>query len=308
VLEAAEELGYTPDLLARALARKQSPIIGMIVPELTNPFFVTIIDAVQAVARQRDHLVIVNQSERQPEMELDSLHQFRRLRMAGVIVTPASTTLDHLRSLQADGTPVMVVARCWDEGDCVTVNDFAGGRIAGEHLIQLSHRKIGCISHAEPGNPAVQARVQGFQAALEDGGCSFLPGRMIHVERIRLVDAEQAVEAVLSMPDRPTALFVTADRLAIGFIHQLQARGVRVPEDVAVVGYDDIRYAEFLQVPLTTVALPKYEMGRQAAEVLFERIEAGARANGPWCRVLLEPELIVRASCGAQPASDQQHA
>jgi LacI family transcriptional regulator len=299
VLEAAEELGYTPDLLAQALARKQSPIIGMIVPELANPFFVTIIDAVQSVARQQNHMVVANQSERQPEMELSSLHQFRQLRMAGVLVTPASTTLDHLQSLQADGIPVVVVARCWADGDCVTVDDFAGGRIAGEHLLQLGHRKIGCVSHAEPGNTAVEARVQGFQATLEEGGYAFSPQRMIHVERTRLANAEQAVDAFLSLPDRPSAVFVTADRLAIGFVHQLQARGVRVPEDVAVVGYDDIRYAEFLRVPLTTVALPKYEMGQLAAQILFERIENGGADSMEWQHVLLQPELIVRASCGA---------
>jgi LacI family transcriptional regulator len=299
VLGAAEELGYIPDLLAQALARKQIPIIGMVVPELANPFFVAIIDAVQAVARQKGYLVIVNQSERQPDMELASLHQLRQLRIAGVLVTPASTTLDHLKSLEAGGTPVVVVARCWKDGNCVTVDDFAGGRIAGEHLIQLGHRKIGCVSHAELGNTAVQARVQGFQAALEEGGCAFLPQRMIHVERTALANAEQAVDAFLSLPDRPTAVFVTADRLAIGFIHQLQARGVRVPEDVAVVGYDDIRYAEFLRVPLTTVALPKYELGQQAARILFERIENGSSDSTEWQQVLLQPELIVRASCGA---------
>jgi LacI family transcriptional regulator len=305
VLQAAEELGYTIDLLARALARKQSPIIGMIVPELANPFFVTIIDAVQAVARQKEHMVIVNQSERQPEMELSSLHQFRQLRMAGVLVTPASTTLDHLRSLQADGTPVVVVARCWEEGDCVTVDDFAGGRMAGEHLIRLGHRKIGGIAHAEPGNTAVQARVQGFRAVIEESGYALLPERMIHTATLRLSNAEQAANTFLALSDRPTAVFVTADRLAIGFIHQLRARGVRVPEDVAVVGYDDIHYAEFLQVPLTTVALPKYEMGQQAAQILFDRIENGYANGEEHRRILLGPRLIVRASCGAQSVSNQ---
>jgi LacI family transcriptional regulator len=220
--------------------------------------------------------------------------------MAGVLVTPASTTLDHLQSLQADGIPVMVVARCWQDGDCVTVDDFAGGRIAGEHLLQLGHREIGCVSHAEPGNTAVQARVQGFRAALEEGGRPLLSGRMIHVERTRLANAEQAVDGFLSLPHRPTAAFVTADRLAIGFVHQLQARGLRVPEDVAVVGYDDIRYAEFLRVPLTTVALPTYDMGQRAAQILFERIENSGEDSREWQRVLLQPELIVRASCGAQ--------
>lgn len=303
VLEAAQELGYTPDLLARALARKQSPIIGVVVPELANPFFVPIIDAIQAVAQQKDHMVVVSQSGRQPTTELASIHQFRQLRMAGVLVTPASTAPDHLRSLQAAGMPVVVVARYWEEGDCVTVDDFAGGRMVGEHLLQLGHRKIGCIAHGEFGNTAVQTRVQGLRAALEDGGHMLSPQWMSCAKTVRLADAVQAADNFLSLPDRPTAVFVTADRLAIGFIHRLQTRGVRVPEDVAVVGYDDIRYAEFLQVPLTTVALPKYEMGQQAAQTLFERIESGGVNKESRQCFLLEPKLIVRASCGARSAS-----
>jgi len=297
VLEAAEELGYVPDLLARALVHKQSPMIGVVVLELANPFFVPIIDATQAVAQQKDHLVIINQSERKLDLEQASLYQLRQMRVAGVLVTPASTELEHLQRLEAGGTPVVVVARRWDDGDYVTVDDFAGGHMAGEHLIRLGHRRISCVAHDEPHNTAVQDRVQGFQHALREAGCPFSPQCTIHTETLRMADAIRAADSFLALSERPTAVFVTADRLAIGFVHQLRERGLRVPGDVAVVSYDDIRYAEFLEVPLTTIALPKHDMGQQAAQILFERIEAGD-AGTARRQVLLEPKLIVRESCG----------
>jgi LacI family transcriptional regulator len=303
VLEVAEELGYVPDLLARALVHKQSPIIGVVVLELANPFFVHILDAVQAVTRQKEHMLLVNQSERQPDIECASVYQFRQMRVAGILITPATTEMEHLRLLEAEGTPVVVVARRWDDGDCVTVDDFAGGLMAGEHLIQLGHRKIGCVAHDEPHNVAVQDRVRGFQHALREAGCAPSPQCTLHTKTLRMADAIQAADAFLDLSERPTAVFVTADRLAIGFVHRLRERGLRVPGDVAVVGYDDIRYAEFMEVPLTTVALPKYEMGRQAAQILFERIEAGDAGSEPR-QIMLEPQLIVRASCGAHSTGD----
>lgn len=299
VFQAAEELGYVPNLLARALVHKRSPIIGVVVLELINPFFTHILDAVQAVAREKGYMILVNQSERQPDTERASVHQFRQMRVAGVLITPATTDLEHLLFLEAEGTPVVVVARRRDDGDYVTVDDFAGGRIAGEHLIQLGHRRVGCVAHDEPHNVAVQDRVQGFQHALREAGCVFLPQCTIHTESLRMADAIQAADAFLDLPERPTAVFVTADCLAIGFIHRLRERGMRVPDDVAVVAYDDIRYAEFLEVPLTTVALPKHEMGQQAAQILFERIEANEAHSEPR-QVMLEPQLIVRASCGGR--------
>lgn len=298
VREAAKELGYVPDLLARGLVHKRSPMIGFVVLELANPFFVPIINAVQEVAWQRDHMLVIGQSQRRLDMEQDSISQFRQMRMAGILITPASTELEHLQLLKKSGTSVVVVARMWEEGDCVTVDDFAGGCIAAEHLLGLGHRRIGCVAHGESSNTAVQTRVRGFRTALEDRGCAFPPQWMIHTRTVLLADGVQAVDDFLALSERPTAVFITADSLAISFIHELRERGVRVPEDVAVVGYDDIRYAAFMEVPLTTIALPKYEMGKQAAEILFERI-GSEEESGDCQHIRLTPELVTRRSCGA---------
>ena len=297
VLKAAKELGYVPDLLARSLVSKQSPIIGVVVLEMDNPFYAPILDAVQAIARQNNHLMIVNQSERHLGMEKASIYQFRQMRVGGVLVAPVSTDSQHLRTLRREGTPVVAVAREWDQGDYVTVDDFAGGRLVGEHLSRLGHHKIACVALDEPENSAMQARVRGFHTAVQNGG-EFAQQHTILTARSRIEDGIEAADAFLKLPDRPTAAFVTADRLAVGFVHRLRERGRRVPQDVAVVGYDDIPYAGFLEVPLTTVALPKYEMGRRAAQILFEQIQSEV-TECEMHQVMLQPELVVRASCGA---------
>jgi LacI family transcriptional regulator len=313
VFEAAKELGYVPDLLARALVHKQSPIIGVIVLELANPFFVPILDAVQAIAWQKNYMLMVSQSQRQLDMERASVHQFRQMRVAGVLITPATRETEHLQLLKAQGTPVVFVARRSEGTDYVTFDELAGGRMVSEHLIRLGHRKIGCVAHDEPHNAAVQDRVHGFRQVLQEAGCTSCP--TIHTQTVRMADAIRAADTFLNLPERPTAVFVTADRLAIGFVHRLQQRGLRVPSDVAVVSYDDIRYAEFLEVPLTTVALPKHEVGQLAAQVLFERIEenevsevsddSGCQSDlqnlqNELRQVTLEPRLVIRGSCGAK--------
>ena len=295
----SKELGYEPDLLARSLAKKQSPIIGVTVLELANPFFAPIIDAVQAESRKKNFMVIVSQSERKESLEHDSLNQYKQMRVAGVLVTPVATDLEYLQHLREGGTSVAVVAREWEGGDFVTVDDFSGGRIVGEHLSILGHRKIGCIALDEPQNTALQSRLKGFEQALTDSGTALPKSCIILTETLRTDQGIRAADEFMEMPDKPSAVFVTADRLAVGFIHRLREHGVRIPEDVAVVGYDDIRYSEFLEVPLTTVALPKYEMGQQAAQILFERIEAKEK-DAALRQIFLEPKLIVRTSCGAK--------
>lgn len=304
VFQAAEELGYIPDLLARGLVQKHSPIVGMAVMDLANPFITPIIDAAQAVVQAEEHMLVVSQSERRLEIEQASVRQFRQMRVAGVLVMSAAPVFEHLHALERQGTPAVVIARRWDGGDYVTVDDREGGRIAAAHLAGLGHRRIGYLALDEPGNTAVQTRLQGFEEALQEAGVALEPTWRLHSAGHALERGVAAADSFLALGERPTAVFVTSDRLAIGFVHRLRERGVQVPGEVAVVGYDDIRYSEFLEVPLTTVALPKYEMGRLAAEAVFARLR-GDVAPGERRQIVLPPALVVRRSCGARRGRDE---
>lgn len=294
VLAVAAELGYAPNLLARGLVQNRTATVGVVILELANPFFAPMVSAVETVAAKRGFLVVVGESGRDQEGERRYLEQFQQLRIGGIIVTPATRDLTHLAAARGGGTPVVAMARRWEAGDYVTADNVEGGRLVGRHLLARGHRRIGLISPEEPENSAMQDRVHGFREVLASAGVSVPPSWDIRTRQTLIEDGMEAADRLLLLPDRPSAIFVTTDRKAMGVIHRLRERGVRVPEDVAVVGYDDIPFAACAEVPLTTAAIPMRRIGELAAEILFDRLDG---VGGDEHRqVLLLPELIIRAS------------
>jgi LacI family transcriptional regulator len=186
------------------------------------------------------------------------------------------------------------MARRWEDGDYVATDDVKGGQLAARHLLERGHRRIGLVQLGDPDHTPVQARVLGFRQTLATAGVQVREEWDLQVPGALIEHGVEAADRLLLLPERPTALFVTSDRKALGVIHRLLTRGVRVPEDVAVVGYDDVPYAACAQVPLTTVAVPKRPVGEMSAEILFDRIEGAVPAE--LRQILLPPELVVRAS------------
>lgn len=300
IVAAANDLGYVPHLMARALVSQHNPMIGVVVIDLANPFFTPVIDAVQEVVQRAGYLTVINQSKFQPELEVASLDHFRQMRLAGVLPVSVSPDLQHLSRLRATGVPVVSLARRWDEGDYVAVDHFAGGYLAGCHLCRLGHRKLACVANSHASS-ASKEKLAGFRAALCEHHVMLAPEQILWSSEAQVTEGARCADELLALAKRPTAVFVTADHQAVGFLHRLRQRGVRVPEDIAIVGHDDISYAEFLEVPLTTIALPKYELGRRAAQILLERIQARDAIDEEFQQILLEPHLVVRASCGGAP-------
>lgn len=294
VLAAAAELGYVPNLLARGLVQNRTATVGVVVLELSNPFFVPMLSAVETVAAKRGFLVVVGESGRDPDKERRYVEQFQQLRIGGIIVTTASRRFDHLAAARAGGTPVVLMARRWDEGDYVTADHVEAGRLVGKHLLARNYRRIGLVWTYEPENTAIEERVHGVREVLADAGLE-LPERWnLRTPTTLLEDGMDAADRYLAMTDRPRAVFVSTDRQAMGFVERLVSQGLRVPEDMAVVGYDDIPFAACARVPLTTVAIPMRRMGDLAAEILFDRLDGVAESESR--QILLQPELIVRAS------------
>jgi LacI family transcriptional regulator len=294
VLAAAVELGYVPNLLARGLVQNRTATVGVVVLELANPFFVPMLSAVESIAAKRSFLVVVGESGREADKERRYVEQFQQLRIGGIIVTTASRRFEHLAAARVGGTPVVLMARRWDEGDYVTADHVAAGRLVAKHLLARDYRRIGLVWTHELENPSIQERIVGIRQVFADAGAQLKPQWDLQTPTTLLEDGMDAADRYLAMHDRPRAVFVSTDRQAMGFVERVVAHGVRVPEDMAVVGYDDIPFAACARVPLTTVAIPMRRMGELAAEILFDRLD-GVPSSEPR-QVLLQPELIVRAS------------
>lgn len=297
VLKAIDELDYAPNLLARGLVQNRTTTIGALVLELANPFYMPMMSAIQSVSHQRGYLLVAGESARDIELEREYLEQFHQLRVAGIVVTPCSTEMSHLSLVRKKGIPVVSLSTPWKDGDFVAADNTLGGGLVSRHLLSLGHHRIGCVFMAERGTAAIDDRVRGFHAGLAAAGFAVPAEWQIATAGTTLEDGAAAADTLLARGKLPTAIFATTDRLAIGLIHRIRQLGVRVPEDLAVVGCDDIPYAETSAVPLTTLSIPKRRMGEEAARLLFERITAQADGHDSR-RILLAPELVIRKSCG----------
>ncbi|HEY83611.1 MAG TPA: LacI family transcriptional regulator [Chloroflexi bacterium] len=295
VLEVARELNYSPNLMAQSLVGSAQNLIGCLILEFANPFFVPMIRAIEDLAEQRDHIIFLSESRRQLGVEKRVIERFRRIQVAGIIVMPVLGNLSHLRMLEDEGTPIVVVGRDVPGLSFVNVNNKKSGYLVGQYLLRQGHRRIGFIYSSELQNMPERSRLAGLHKALDEAGVELK--HLYTVSNNRLEGGEQAGEQWLSQSSRPTAVFGANDLLAMGFIHRISKAGVSVPDEVAVVGHDDIPFANLFSVPLTTIALPKREIGRVAMQILLDCLDKDAGSRTPQ-QVVLEPELIVRRSCG----------
>jgi|YelNatPaOPRAMG01_1025707.scaffolds.fasta_scaffold03474_12 LacI family transcriptional regulator len=297
VMRLAQELNYTPNLWAQNLVGTSSNLIGCLVLELSNPFYVPVVRAIQSVASQKDYIVFLGESQRQLEVEKAAIERFRRIRVAGIIATPVLVEVEHLRLLEKEGVPVVLLGRSAPGFYSVNVDNRRSGEIVGRHLIRCGHRAIGYVYSGEAHNLPELHRLEGLKRALAEADLNL--EHTYIVGRNDLGGGEKAARRWLAQSQRPTAVFCSNDMLAMGFISALLAEGVHVPGDVAVVGHDDVPFASLFKVELTTVAIPKEEVGRTAINILLDRIEGGS-ASGKPLDIVLEPSLVVRQSCGGR--------
>ncbi|MDR7434127.1 MAG: LacI family DNA-binding transcriptional regulator [Armatimonadota bacterium] len=297
VLEAIQALGYQPNDVARGLKKRTSHTIGLIVPDISNPFYPAIARGIEDVANAHGYAIVLCNTYEDLAKEREYLSLLRRRWVDGLIFATSGVNTKHLQWLRGHRVPVVLVARDVEglEIDAVLVDNFRGAYLAVQHLIGLGHRRIGFI-----GGPSTlhvsQERRRGYLQALDDAGIA--PDPAYSVEgNFRAEGGDSAMQKLLQLSPPPTAVFAANDLMAIGAMNAIKRVGLRIPGDVAVVGFDDIPFASLVEPRLTTVAQPKYKMGAMAMTLLLERIEG--KGDGPR-KILLEPELIVRDSCGAR--------
>jgi len=293
VLEAIEELGYRPNVLARSLRQGQTHTIGMIVPDNTNPFFAEVARGVEDTSFEQGYSVILCNSDRDLDKELLYTNVLAEKRVDGILFVAAGMSTERICALQERRMPVIVVDRDIPDVavDSVMTANERGGRLATRHLIELGHRRIGCIAGPSDVTPSAE-RVTGYRQALREAGLP-MDEALIMKGDFQYESGYQAARQLLSMEDPPTAIFACNDLMAVGAISAAVRLGRQVPADLSVVGFDDVPLASFANPALTTIVQPKYEIGVVAATMLLERMQDPDR---PPHRKVLDTELVVRQS------------
>ncbi|MYS22400.1 MULTISPECIES: LacI family DNA-binding transcriptional regulator [unclassified Streptomyces] len=289
-------LGYVRSESARQLRAGASRIMALLVLDMGNPFFVAVASGAERAARQTGLVVMVCNSAQSVREEVDYLALFAEHRVRGVLVTPADPTGRSLDGLRGQNIPFVLVDRVAGDGmGCsVSVDDVVGGRLAAQHLIAAGHRVI--VYVGGPSDvPQVRDRRAGALSALAEAGLP--PEALIDVsaERLDVAAGRDAGSRLLGLSPRPTAVFCANDLLALGVLQSMFAARIGVPEEMAIVGYDDIEFAAAAAVPLTSVRQPAVAMGRLAAEMLMDETGPDAEAH-QHRQVVLQPELVVRGS------------
>jgi len=295
VLAAIEELGYQRNSVARSLRRKKTHTIGLVIPDNANPFFAEVARGIEDVSYAHDYSVILCNSDRDLRKELSYVNILVEKQVDGIILVSAGVSTEHIVALQERQKPVVVVDREIPDVnvDSVLTDNWGGGYEAVCYLIDFGHRRIGCISGPSELAPSAE-RVGGYKAALSNNGLEWEDNLIVRGD-FQSASGYHAIEVLLSLPEPPTAIFACNDLMAIGAMARAIELGYRIPEDLSVIGFDDIALASFANPRLTTVVQPKYQMGTLAAEILLQRIGNRSFATR---REVLSTELVVRNSTG----------
>lgn len=296
VKQAIEKLGYKPNAVARSLRLKRASILGLILPDTHNPYFAEVVRGVEQVAFEHGFSLLLCHSDYSPERELHFANVLLAERVAGVLWFPASQEAETARFLTEYDVPLVVLDRTVPGLKCrsVLANNFRGGYIAAQHLVDLGHRIIGCIARPMDLFHS-QERLRGVRSALHDYGIA-QDGKLIVRGGFRMLDGYQAAKQLFDMQPLPTAIFCYNDFNAIGALRAAHECNLAIPGDISIIGFDDIPQAQFTCPSLTTIRQPKQEMGRHGAELLIELAlnEIPPDVN----EQPLEVELIIRESTG----------
>lgn len=299
VQEAMIALGYQRNPMARALRSKQSLAIGVIVPDTTNPFFTEVARGIEDISLQNEYSVITCDARGEPDREAMHTRNLQAKQVDGIIYVASGGGETHIQQLVDQEIPVVLVER--DPHtlavDVVQISNRRGAALATQHLIDLSHRRIACITGPQR-RTLRSERLQSFRDQLAAVGID-LPDCYVREGNFSSDGGLKVARELLALSERPTAIFAFNDLMAMGVLLAAQEAGLRVPADLSVVGFDDIYLSAYTVPPLTTIRLPVHEMGQLAMEMLLNRIE---NRHAPIMRETLEIDLIVRQSTAAAPA------
>ena len=294
VLAAVEELGYRPNLLAKGLKTRRTYTLGLLIPDIQNPFFTSVVRGVEDVALSRGYHLFLCNTDEDAGREDEYVVELAKKGVDGLMVAPSASRAERAGRLRSEGVPFVFVDRRVEgvEADVVGVDNRAGMRLVAEHLVGMGHRRVGMVS-GPLDKASGRERYEGLKGALEELG-SGLEDRLVRFGDFKTAGGREGARGLMDLGTPPTAIVAANNQMTLGALLEIEGRGLRVPEDVSVVGFDDPEWAPLVSPPLTAVAQPTYEMGVRAAGLLLDRIEGVPEA--PARSVLLEPWLVVRGS------------
>jgi len=298
-----EQLGFVRNGSAHQLRAGHSHYLGLVVLDVTNPFFTEVARGVEDAANEAGYVVILCNSDSSPEKEGRYLHVLQEQRTAGILITPVQNDVAYLQHLRQRDIAIVLLDRPSRARDLcsVAIDDALGGELATRHLLELGHRRIAFVSGPLSIRQYTERR-RGARRAIKMAGLD--PNEVMSDILIAAQNAssgEQCVETLLTQTPQASAIFCANDLLALGVMRGLGQRGIKIPDDIALIGYDDVEFASMLSPALTSIRQPKYQLGRAAAELLLHEINETEKHQHT--QIMYQPELIVRASTQTQPTS-----
>lgn len=292
ILTIANSLHYTPNHLAKSLVTRKTKTIGILIPDNVDPFYAAVVQGIGDECREREYGIFLWNTHDNPDTELEYLRRAREKRADGILIYPVQADDRYLEEISHSPVPIVFLNRHPEssEYDYIINDNIYGAFSAVNHLIHRGHRKITYICPKATAS-SVKERISGCKKAIRENG---LPSTALNVVTCeeKIGTCYKVVKEIVCSENRPTALFIWDDRLAIGAMNAIFEAGLKIPSDIAIVGYDDIEISAYLYPSLTTVKQPTHQIGETAAKILLDKLES--ETNGDLKQIILKPELIVR--------------
>lgn len=304
VLQAMQELDYVPNRTARNLRNRVAKTVGVVISDIQNPFFTSVVRGIEKVLVEADFILLLCNSDEDPDREKIHLSTLRSEGVDGIILATTRSDSESYRQLLNNRTPLVGIDRIPETPgmDVVTVTNSRGAFSAISHLSDMGHKRIGLISGSRQLSTS-RERLEGYEEAVQ--ACHLVRSDdLIQYSDSRQSGGYQAIQTLLDLPEPPTAVLVTNNLMTLGALQAIHERNLVIPDQIAIVGFDDMSWATSLQPPLTAVAQPTYEVGVAAAQLLLDRLQ---EPDLPFRHIVLETQLIIRASSGSHKELTEAH-
>ena len=305
IQETAVYLGYLPSAAARSLKTNRSQALGAIVSNIDDPYFSEILQGIEEVAQGKNYSLFMAASQRDPSRERTIIQSMRQHRVDGVIICSTTFSDEQSRHFSKYNVPIVVVNNQAAEDYRYSIyhDDIDGSRQLTRHVIELGHRRVAYLGNSQTGRTTLD-RLTGFRQEMESAGLPVPDDYVFEIPGSEPEQVQLASDHFINLPDRPTALVFFNDIMAIGVLKSLQQRGVRVPDEISITGFDNIVFSNYTNPPLTTFDQHKRFIGQKAAELILSLLDSTSKIPVPEQKIqVLKGKLLVRESTAPPPSN-----